>query len=468
MSDSSHTPGYDWAREISALQRRLTALESASASEPRIRVLEEELRALREEVRSARGSDTGAVPSPAPNSTPGSSLLEQVWQSAPLAARLQFLQGLLGPDSPYQPIVSEAAELLRLLRHEGELERWFTGYPSVFIDAVTALDRDDEITASGPEEEVVQTTLGEARYEALNTLRRMGIEWIGPKPGDPITEAHSIVGEESVSGVPAGKIVRCHRRGFRWQGQLLLPALVTRQPGSIQPESLQPSAPSTNPTRDRDRDHDHDRNPDQPHASPTPTLTLIPQQSTPATHPDPERPYPNPNLHLNRPQASPNLPQANPHPFPDWLRLLGRRTPEGDGGTAGEVLRGLSKICAQVERGSVPSAYELNLALAPLLPLLGAGGGLWRADLPPAWGELFQQIRPELLHWLEEVLQVEVLQPGVGSPFCAETMEIAGERRSAHPHEWGTVARLETPGLRRGSEVLVPARVVRYEAGENY
>ena len=47
-------------------------------------------------------------------------------------------------------------------------------------------------------------------------------------------------------------------------------------------------------------------------------------------------------------------------------------------------------------------------------------------------------------------------------------MTAVGERRTAHAHEDGTVARLETVGLARGGRTLVPAQVTRYVAGASW
>ena len=59
----------------------------------------------------------------------------------------------------------------------------------------------------------------------------------------------------------------------------------------------------------------------------------------------------------------------------------------------------------------------------------------------------------------------EAFSPPAGAAFDSETMEMVGARRTAHPHEHNTVARVETPGTQTEHEIVAKAQVVVYRTG---
>jgi hypothetical protein len=131
------------------------------------------------------------------------------------------------------------------------------------------------------------------------------------------------------------------------------------------------------------------------------------------------------------------------------------------------TLEVLSAVVRSV--GALPdrSAEGLRMALLPLLPLLGPGPGALLREAPPEWLDASLEARPELFQWLRSTLDVEPVAPAERAEFTAGAMEVAGERRTAHPLEQGKVARLERVGLATAAgEILFPARVIRYEMGD--
>lgn len=59
----------------------------------------------------------------------------------------------------------------------------------------------------------------------------------------------------------------------------------------------------------------------------------------------------------------------------------------------------------------------------------------------------------------------ESFSPSAGATFDSETMEMVGARRTAHPHEHNTVARVETPGTQTEHEIVAKAQVIVYRTG---
>lgn len=426
---------------VQELARRVAALERLAALADRIPALEREVAALRGE----RGEIGVVVPSTPATPVPADlQLLERVWHTAPLPARLEFLRSQLPSGGRLAAALQETARLVGLLDRKQDLESWIRDYPSMFADAFATLSAPETSAPGNDAEELAQRTLGEARYLLETQVRLLGIEWIEPGPNDPVTEVHSVVEEVAGAGAAPGRVSACRRRGFRWNGEVQLPALVARQPeGSAPPRAaeFQPPVEPTKPAAAWSRAGDEAESVE---LNPRGGGVAVATASAPSPAPVP----------MNRPEQ------------PAWLMSLQRSIPNGDRTTAGALTRGLADLVTRLNSGSseLPD-YEITVALKPLLALLGTGAGVWRPDLPQPWTEAFQRGRPELLAWLSEHLALEIFVPVVGEAFSLETMQMTAERRTAHPHEWGTVARVEAPGLVRGGQVLLPARVVRYESG---
>lgn len=354
---------------------------------------------------------------------------ERVWQTAPLDERLAFIQGILSSEHPHQAPVAEAIGLVELWQKGPELENWLTTYPSLFADSVARLDVPDSDPSDAGQ--LAWETLQDARELLDHHLRAMGVEWIVPAPGDLVTSDHEVIGDEPAAGVQSGRVARVHRPGFRRRGTLCLPALVVR------------ALPWTGPLP-------------EPMSAPRAAVEAPPPPPVPRTElrvsPEPSGP------------ASP-APAAGAGEWPDWLRRL-QRASMGTGSPAVErLLRSLACLADEARCGEVPDGRAAEL-LTPLLPLLGPGQTSGDG-LPDGWLQAFRQSREELCEWLRSELSVEVLWPSERAPFDLVAMEAAGTRRTAHPHEQGTVAKVERVGLRREGRVLAPARVVRYETGDS-
>jgi molecular chaperone GrpE (heat shock protein) len=337
-------------------------------------------------------------------------LLQRIWLAAPLVVRLEFAAGVLEPTHGCQAVLQEASELVELC-HKGDLDAWLTNYPSLFADAVARLCVSPS-EGTGDAGRLVREVLGETRELLDRHLQALGVEWIGPEPGAEIADEHEVAGDESVPGVTAGRVARVQRPGLRRRGRVVLPAQVVRaMDGGPVVRRPDPSLPATVPVT-----------PPLPHAEPPRTDA-----------------------------------------WPEWLRSLQRRSLNCTAAT--EIIDALSGLGADVsmEGGAALSDDELRRRLVPLVPLLGPHAHAV-PGLTPEWLEAFQASRPELLTWLSAV-DVEVIWPAERAAFDPATMETAGERRTAHPHESGTVARVEQVGLKREGRVLVPARVVRYVRG---
>ena len=127
----------------------------------------------------------------------------------------------------------------------------------------------------------------------------------------------------------------------------------------------------------------------------------------------------------------------------------------------------LSALAGCAGQGDDPiTVVELRELMGSLAPLLGPGSGT--LELPPEWVEAWAGVRADLLAWLRKELGLELVSPSERSLFVPGVMEVAGTRRTAHPHEQGTVAKVEQPGLLRNGQVFLPARVVRYEAEDDW
>jgi hypothetical protein len=328
-------------------------------------------------------------------------VLRTVWDASPLAARLTFVRGVLPADHPRQSALTEAAGLVELAASPEGFNTWITGYPALFADASAKLAT---IVAAQPDDDadaLAREVLAASRERIAAVLAAAEVTWVAPRPGEPVGGECEVLGEAPSAEIPAGAVHTLKRPGFRRRGKLELRAQVLR------------SAPVVG-------DAPLDRRP------------LL--EATPP-------------------------PPAEAGEAPDWLRDLHQRASTG---AASTLTTGLLRLAA------APAAArerELRRALEPLLPLLGAGWSSALADVPADWLEAFARQRPRLEAWLRDELAAELLVPREGQPFDPETMEATAERRTAHAHERGKVAKVHCAGLRSGQGVLIRAQVSRYSAG---
>jgi hypothetical protein len=376
----------------------------------------------------------GPMPEPAPPPDP----VVQAWHSAPLALRLKFVRELLPAETPCQAALKEA-QGLEDLRHNGrELETWLTGYPSLFADAVERLEARMPC-GDGPPAELAQAILNEARQIFAAEVVALGIEWIVPTVGAGIGAEHEVVGEEEAA-LPAGRIARVKRRGFRRQGELQLPAQVTRSQGKRPNEASGPDNQTIATSR-------------QP--------SVVGRQSTESpTH----------SGATGGPNALRGQPPAVIDPWPDWLRAFQQRSMGCTVPVIGQLLaalRGLTEAASRHAAGTV-AEEALTARLEPLLPLLGTSHVPSLLGLKGEWGEVAAEARDGLMLWLRTTLEIVPVAPAVGERCDPATMQAIGTRRTAHAHEDGTVAKVERIGLRRGDRLLFRAQVLCYELGAGY
>lgn len=345
-----------------------------------------------------------AAPEPRPTVT--TDALRAVWNAAPVAARLAFVRGSLPAEHPRQGALAEAASLVELAASSDAFATWIASYPALFADASAKL-----VTVAPPQPDddadaLAGEVLAAAREVTAAALTAIGIVWVAPRSGEPVNGDCEVIGEAASEAVPDGRIHTLKRPGFRRQGRLELRAQVLRAS----------KGPSAAPVEQ---------------APPSVTPTLAPVPAAAAAH------------------------------APDWLIELQRRS-TGAGPAAANVTQGLMRLAAAPANAR---EQELRRALEPLLPLLGAGWSSTLAEVPSEWLEEFARLRPRLEAWLCSELGTEILAPPEGAPFDPETMEATGERRTAHAHERGRVAKVHAAGLRSVHGLLIRAQVSRYSAG---
>jgi len=339
------------------------------------------------------------------------STVTSAWQSAPLLLRLRFAQELLHADHPLQPALKDAAALEDLRRRGRDLEAWLTNYPALFVEAVSRVgvwECAHSHTPGSAAETLAAETLAEACQTLDASLAALGLEWIAPEPGSPITEEHEVVDEEEVAQKP-GTVARLRRPGFRWQGRLYQPAQVLRARAKSERLVVSGSAERTSPT--------------------THHLPLITHQ---------------------------------PDRWPDWLRRLHQRGFGQDSPQADAVFDALARLAEAAQQADPLSALRDPQGLEPLLALLGPRYAAVLEEMPEAWRAAFEEARGEMQVWLREALGITLVSPASGEAFDAATMEAVGTRRTAHPREDGTVARVERIGLQQNGQTLFRAQVVRY------
>jgi hypothetical protein len=415
------------------------------------------LSAERMEAHSLAAGGTGNRPEDA--------ALLQAWHGAPLPLRLKFARELLPADHPLQPILQEAVGLEELRCKANELETWLNGYPSLFADAVERLER-QPACGDGVAERLALTTLEEARQAFAATMAALGIEWIQPGAGAVIGEECEVVGE-TAAPVPAGRAAELRRRGFRQKGKLALPAQVTRSAGNRDAARVAPAEhPQINASPPANRQ--------SLSGSQLPTAG---SQQAAAANRQPVIGSQAPAVGAQQPAAGSRGSQGaagqsatGPDAWPNWLRTFQQRSVGCELPVVKQlqaVMRDLAQTATAYAGGGRGEA-ELAARLEPLLPLLGARYVPGMLALPAPWGEVVTEMRDGLLSWLGEALGIVVIAPEPGAPCDTGSMQISGVRRTAHPHEDGTVARVERIGLRRGERVLFRAQVLRYEMGSDY
>ncbi len=418
-----------------------------------------------------------------------SALLETVWHDAPIALRLRFLQALLPADHSRQAALREAVGLADLVGKETEFAAWIPRYPTVFADAVARAEdpQAEETDAPGL---LTQSVLHTAAARVRDRFQTLGGDWVRPATGAAIGPEDAVIGDGPAEGIPPGRVARCVRPGLRWRGELLLPSQVLRSPAQtasspppgnagILPASapspprgsagtLPASAPSPSPGNagilpasapawasqtaqsDRTATAAGGEYSQEPLAGPAPPAALSPHSSP-----------------LVPPPGAPDRPAISPPTAdPEWFRglLLRSAAQTGVVATALDRLRALVEWVAS-HPGEEPNAAALAAWLEPLLPLLGPGGLL--GTLPEEWVSTFLEVRPQLVEWLSETLGATLLAPAVREPVDPHSMEIVDERRTAHAHEEGTVARVERAGLAVRGAPALRARVVCYVRGEH-
>jgi molecular chaperone GrpE (heat shock protein) len=398
-------------QRVALLESRVAALEQSVHPTPQ-----------KEEGGRRKEESNPAVPSsflPSPTQERGEiGVVEEAWRSAPLPLRLRFVQELLPKTHPVQAVLKEAAALEELRAESQALETWIASYPSLFAEAVERLAADVP-----PGESAAELLAVETLYEARRTLERglsaLGVEWVLPALGTRVTAEMEVVGEEPAPVAP-GSIASVRRRGFRQRGALVLPAQVVR----------------ALPMRENHGEHGETRRDQE-------ARTLNNQPPTAS----------------DQPLATSHQPPAEA--WPEWLRTFLQRSTSSDN----VVVRQWANACHQAVAAVLQAATDTVLAerLALLLPLFGARHVESQFALPPPWGEVLTEARNGMLDWLRSVAGIELVAPSPGEPFDAATMQAVGVRRTAHPHENNTIARVEQVGLRRGAMPLFRAQVVRYE-----
>jgi molecular chaperone GrpE (heat shock protein) len=344
----------------------------------------------------------GLGPAAPPEGSPDTPLA-RVWTAAGLALRLRFVRGFLPAGHPRQPALAEVESLVELCGDAAALEAWLSGYPSAFAEAGMSLEAELRPDPRDDGDLLACEVLAAVREEVARSLGALGVTWIVPRAGDEVSLESEVVGEEPDDAVSPGRVKALRRPGFRRRGRLELPAQVIRAARAQTVRSVEPA--------------------------PAPEPVLAPSP-------------------------------ASREPAPDWLRALRLQPVTGDGTVLMEALETLAASAP----GTAPEA-AMRRALEPLLGLLATGWAGEELQGSPAWAAAAAAVRLSLLEWLRRREQLELIVPAEQSAVDPASMEVVGERRTAHAHERGRVARVQRAGLLRGERVLIPARVIRYEAG---
>jgi hypothetical protein len=394
-------------------ERSAPGLTPQVIAEATVTVLREPLLELGQRIAALEAAvvaSLGTTVPPAPVQSAGntSDSLRRVWGAAPLTSRIAFVRGLLPVEHPLRAVLGEVSGLVDLCAAPAELESWLARYPTLFAEAAAGavlppapLGPDDDLGSLATE------LLLEIRERVSTILGGLGVTWIVPAAGDPVITDYEVVGEEPSSELSSGRITRVRRPGFRRLGRLELSAQVIVAGSGASPQAAAP---------------------------PVETWQRV------------------------APSSSPSVGIGG---GPEWLQLLRGQT---GGQAAPEAQRCLDVLGRVAQAGRSASDADVAEAFGPLLAWLGTGWGS-AGPLPAPWLEALAPYRTQLLAWLAAELSAELVVAAERDGFEPDAMEGVGERRTAHPHERGTVARLQAPGLRREGRVLLRARVIRYESG---
>ena len=330
------------------------------------------------------------------------------------------------------------------------MEAWIEKYPSQFADSMTRIYLAAEFGNSAAEG-LARKTLNDARETLESSITALGLEWISPQTGDPITTEHEVIREEAGAG-DTNTVAHLARRGFRLRGKQYLAAQVSRFAAATQTkESFAPTvsaalapAPLTALS-----------------AAPLGTLEvkleLLPASDILNSQ--------GANLYPALTQEAALTPSAEV--WPEWYQSLQRKSVNCSNLAALQVIEVLDHLYKPPVSASDSPLQNLTRSLEFLLPLFGTRANLSRFNLPPEWEDFLVELRPSLDDWLMSALDIGVVAPGNNVPFDPVLMEPVGIRPTAHPQTRGTVAKLEQAGLTYQGQPLFRAKVIRYELGEN-
>ncbi|MDW8206815.1 MAG: nucleotide exchange factor GrpE [Chloroherpetonaceae bacterium] len=423
--------------------------------------------ALEERVAALEGRENvprpvAAVQPDKPHEPADATPLSLVWNNAPLVARLQFLKALVPAGHPYLPAIEEACVLSEYHGKPEQLEAWIRQYPALFADGVERLLQDLPAPQE-PVEHLIQQTLAEARQSFQAMCAALGLEWILPVIGAPVTKEHEVLAEQEAS-VPPGTIAAVHRRGIRQRGTLLLPAQVSRaSPASrvatdraFAPDTPMPAYTGNVPTPPAAQTAARDAG-----AARTQDVTEPPRVAPPAPL-YPKTAWGTAKGVTEPPCAAPPAPVRRPVPSPGWLSRFLQRSESAQHPDIRRLAAALpvtvDAITRAISEGEPGRAAAELESLLRLLHTSRAGGA------SENFGQLIAmllELRNKVYDWLR-ACGFEVIDPAVGAPFDASTMQVVEHRRTAHAQEHDRVARLERAGLRYGQELLFPALVVVY------
>lgn len=382
------------------------ALSAEAVAQATVVALREPLEELRQRLAALEAVVAGA---PASSRDGTADPLRQVWSTAPVVERLNFLRGRLAAGHSLHAVLGEVLALAELAASPAELEAWSARYPSLFAEAAARLVLPAFTPeAEGPEGALAAELLRELRQQVDSTVAGLGISWLIPARGSAPGGECEVVGETPAPDLPAGTVQQVRRPGFRRAGRLELPAQVVLAGAAT--ALSHPPAPEVR------------------------TESIIPPASSVAA----------------------SLPDG-----PDWLQALQSLAKDEGEPAARQWLAVMRRVG---QSGCSATDTDVADALAPLLSWLVTG---WSSaeTVPARWLEMLARYREPMCAWLASELKGELLNATERDPFDPGLMEAVGERRTAHPHERGTVARQQSPGLRREGRVLLRARVIRYETG---
>ena len=366
---------------------------------------------------------------------------EQVWETAPLRVHLTFARDLLDREHPLRPVLEEAIKLDGVRQKRVEFEGWIESYPLLCVESATRLRFDpaiQTIEARGiisPIERLALDVRARAEYALEANLQELGVQWISPQLGEPVSDNCTVVGEEvAPDGVSPGMVMRVVRLGYLWRGRVQQPPLVWRT-------SLSPTSVDSRELSIENSDF----------ASNMATKEVL-------TSPSIERESEAPVLTDGKSFSV----AENTSFWPDWIKSLITRSVGLDSPEVAQEITAFKTLMDFVGQSEVDDGVILD-CLRPLLSLLTSRGA--RRSVLMDWGTATAEQRPALLAWLESTYGVTLLHPVEQDPFDANTMEAIGTRPTAFARDADTIAKVETIGLKREDRILLPARVLRYSIG---